>query len=538
MSQTAHAGSAKPLLPHYVVISFLTLLTICPQYVLNVSYILNQGLLENTVTAGTYAMTVPSLVSNMLFALCVPMGPVLSRYLGLRRSYLALVAVFVLGALISGCSSELWVLVLGRGLQGLTAGALFLTILPVSLVSFPNHVRNWFLLLAIGGLFGSTSLGAVFGAMSLGADAWRLFYLICGVPGLLALLVGSRVLPHSEAHHGHHPFDIRGLVCLVLAIASLIWPLAHLQKLGIGDWNVWPWLVLAAVFLALFVWNELRVEGPLVHFRALATPRQWLGVLMAAASHVALVAILIGSTSFLRSVRGAVPHQMTVFYLSFFIGCVIAALLCVWLHDLIGPGWLGVLASLTVLGVAALWRQMSVDADWPSLYLQMGLAGSCIGVVLVSGALSTALSGDIHQARWRSVSLHFMRNVLGAAAAPVFAWFLTRQSAVHYEQLRAQFSLANPMETAGLTGQVQRLMGQGMSSTDAQNVVTQMLASSAKATSLANADRDLFLLLCVLGFILLAGSLALAMSGRGRRLVQKGMPAQSHQIRDLPARVS
>jgi MFS family permease len=531
--------SRRTGVPPYFTISLLTLLTICPQYVLNVSFILNQSIIQHGFQLGSYALLVPSLTSNLAFTLCVPLGPVLSSYFGLRRSYLALVLIFFVGSLLSAGSPQFPLLILGRTIQGLSAGALFLTILPVSLISFPNHVRNWFLLLAVGGLFGASAVGAVCGSLSLRADAWRLFYLLCGFPALLCFVIGKRVLPRQEVkEHAHHPMDVRGLVLLVATTACLVWPLVNLQKWGFHSISVWPFLALACVLFVAFVCVELRAESPLVHYRALHTPKQLSGFIMAIASHVALIAAVVGSAGFLRNVKTVAPAAMTQFYLWFFAGILIAALFSVFVYDTIGAGGLGILGSLAVLAVSIAWRSVQPDAPLPKLNVQMGCLGAGTGVVLISGALGTALAGDIHQARWRSVSLHFTRNLIGAVAAPVFGWMLYTETSIHYENLRSQVSLANPQVNAELADLIYRLMAHGLSATTAKSVAFYTVLVNAKIASLAHAFQDLFTVLSVTGFIMLLSSIGMTLSGKDRRLVQKEAHPDSHIIRDLPHKVS
>jgi MFS family permease len=539
----SHAPGASTVkrtgIPPYVVISILTFLTIGPQYVLNVSFILNQPIIQNGFSVGSYALIVPSLVSNLAFSLCVPLGPVLARHFGLRRSYLALVLAFFCGSLMSAGSPEFPLLTLGRTIQGLCAGALFLTILPVSLISFPNRVRNWFLLLAIGGLFGSSAIGAVLGSLSLRADAWRLFYLLCGVPALLCFIMGYRVLPKQEVkEHAHHPLDVWGLALLVAALTTLVFPLANLQKWGLQSTYVWPYLVLACVLFAAFVWVELSAHSPLVHFRALHTPKQLFGFVMAIAGHVALIAAMVGSAGFLRTVKAVAPVSLTQFYLCFIAGTVLFALLSVWLYDRIGAGGLGILGSIAILVVSIAWRSVQPAATLSVLEMQMGCLGAAIGVVLVAGALGTALAGDIHQARWRSVALHFTRNVIGGVAVPVFGWMVYTRTAVHYEMLRSQVSLSNPQVSVELASMIQRLEAHGMEPEKAKALASYLVAANAKTASLLSAYHDLFTVLLVVGAIMMLASIGMALSGKDRRLVQREAPPASHLIRDVSRQAS
>lgn len=135
--------------------------------------------------------------------------------------------------MINAVSTDVAALTIGKVIQGLSAGTLFLAILPVSLRSFPNKIRNTFLFMVITGLFGASAVGAYFGAVSLSLDAWRWLYVLNVVSAVLCLAVGYYGLPKSEEHHGEHePLDKTGVFLFVLTMISLVIPLCNLMQRG------------------------------------------------------------------------------------------------------------------------------------------------------------------------------------------------------------------------------------------------------------------------------------------------------------------
>jgi MFS transporter, DHA2 family, multidrug resistance protein len=204
-------------IPKYLIISLLTLFSFGPQYFLNLSYILNQIVIQNGLNLSTHDMLLPSVMSNLAFALGVPLGRILSGKYGLRRSYLTFIFIFLCGSIINIFSSGLISLIIGRTIQGLSAGMLFLTILPASLKSYPNKIRNLFLFFAIGGLFGSSAVGAFFGSLSLSTDAWRWLFILNIFSSILCLLMGYAVLPKQQPEqHENRPVNRMGVFLLSL----------------------------------------------------------------------------------------------------------------------------------------------------------------------------------------------------------------------------------------------------------------------------------------------------------------------------------
>ncbi|WP_132747265.1 hypothetical protein [Scopulibacillus darangshiensis] len=68
----------------------------------------------------------------------------------------------------------------------------------------------------------------------------------------------------------------------------------------------------------------------------------------------------------------------------------------------------------------------------------------------------------------RSVSLHTMRNFIGAAAAPILGWFVYRINAIYYENFRGHFSLADPETNAEMTSVIRHLINSGHSPSEAK----------------------------------------------------------------------
>ncbi|MFE7150361.1 MFS transporter, partial [Heyndrickxia sporothermodurans] len=62
-------------IPNYIIISFLTIFAIGPQYFINLSYTMNQEIVQNGLHLSSKDLLLPSSLSNLGFALGVPLGP-------------------------------------------------------------------------------------------------------------------------------------------------------------------------------------------------------------------------------------------------------------------------------------------------------------------------------------------------------------------------------------------------------------------------------------------------------------------------------
>ncbi|PLT35701.1 MFS transporter [Bacillus sp. V5-8f] len=519
---TSASETERVAVPQYLIISLLTIFGIGSQYFSNLSYILNQGIIQNGLHFSSNELLLPSTLSNLAFALGVPLGPVLTRKFGLRKNYLLFVFIFLCGSIISALSPEIITLVIGRIIQGLSAGMLFLNILPVSLRSFPNKIRNIFLFMIITGLFGASAMGALFGSISLTTDAWRWLFLLNVLSSILCLIIGFFGLPkNNESEESHKPVDKTGVFLLTLIMVVLAFPLCNLQEKGFLSLYVWPFLVMALILLIMFVFVDLKAETPLVPFGTLKASKPFSGMVMAVTSHVALIVALAGINGFLRNNMDLPFVYLSHFYGWFFVGIVVTAVLKTVLYDKLGAGVLGFVGSLAVMYVSIKWKVIGSEASLPSLYFQVALLGAGISMVLVSGALGAALAGDIHKASMRSVTLHSIRNFIGAVISPFIGWFLIRQNAFHYESIRGHLDQNGLHFKMEMTHLIHELIGKGYSLSNAKNMASYELVVNSKKAAILGAYHDLFTILQALGAIMLVASIGKIVTGKGRSLVQK-----------------
>jgi DHA2 family multidrug resistance protein len=520
--ETAASEEEKVAIPYYIIISFLTIFAIGPQYFLNLAYTLSQGIVQNGLNISSRNLLIPSIISNLAFSLGVPLGPVFSRKLGLRKNYLTFIFIFLCGSIIGSISENLVFLSVGRVIQGLSAGFLFLTILPVSLRSFPNKIRNTFLFMVITGLFGASAVGAFFGSISLSLDAWRWLFYLSILSSILCLIVGFLGLPrHDEHANPSHAIPFNSLTILVLAYIVLAFPLCNLVDKGFHSLSVWPFFVMGLLLLVLFVIVDQQAELPIFPYKTLKGPKPISGTVMAVASHASLVVAIAGINGFLRNNKDFPFTYLAHFYLFFFLGIVITAILKTLLYDALGAGKLGLIGSIAVFYVGFQWRVIGPDATLSTLYFQIATLGAGISMVLVSGALGTALAGDIRKAAYRSATLHTIRNFVGAIASPFIGWYLTQQNAINYEAIRGTVDINNPETKREFMSQIQSFIQQGFSLDQSKSTAAYNMVVNAKKSAILGAYHNLFIFMMILSVIMFLASIGKTVTGKGTSLVQK-----------------
>jgi len=103
----------------------------------------------------------------------------------------------------------------------------------------------------------------------------------------------------------------------------------------------------------------------------------------------------------------------------------------------------------------------------------------------------------------------------------VIGWFLTRQNAQNYEDIRGQVDPNSSEFKWEMTKLIRSLMGKHLSLSDAKSTAAYELVANSKKSAILGAYHDLFTLLLVLSIIMLIGSIGKTLTGKGRSLVQK-----------------
>ena len=175
------------------------ILAIGPNLMLSVAVMLIKDLVQNSFATGSYVPMWVVNSGNLAFALFAPVGPFLMRRIGLRSTYVPPMIVFLLGSLICSLSPTIVWLGVGRFLEGMAAGTVFMMMIPTLILSFPAGRRNRVLAVLVAGFFGSVAMGPFLGSLTIMEDAWRWLFAAVGLLALAGALMG-KTLPKTLTH--------------------------------------------------------------------------------------------------------------------------------------------------------------------------------------------------------------------------------------------------------------------------------------------------------------------------------------------------
>lgn len=182
---------------------------------------------------------------------------------GRRRAFLTGLAVFVAASAACALAPTAGVLIATRVVQGLAAGLMVPQVFGIIRASLSPQQMGA-ALGAYGGVQGLASIaGPLLGGLLVTANLfgleWRTIFWVNVPVGLIALVIGSKVLPESH-QPGAARLDLTGAALLAVSLLLVLLPIVQGQSWG---WPEWGWALLAAgaVGLALFVALERRLAA-------------------------------------------------------------------------------------------------------------------------------------------------------------------------------------------------------------------------------------------------------------------------------------
>ncbi|MBL1104297.1 MFS transporter [Streptomyces sp. 5-8] len=214
----------------------------------------------------------------LTFALALVTAGRLGDALDRRRIFLLALSGFVLFSAACGAAPDITLLVVARLAQGLAAG--FMAPQNSALIQqmFRGAERG-----RAFGFFGATvgissATGPIAGgailALASGDQGWRWIFYVNVPIGILAVLLGRRLLPRVP-RSGRGQVDVPGVLLLGLGVLTLMYPLVQAESGGLG--GLWWLFPVGAAVLAVFTWWQRRLVArgapPLLDPRLFSTVR-------------------------------------------------------------------------------------------------------------------------------------------------------------------------------------------------------------------------------------------------------------------------
>ncbi|WP_440709708.1 DHA2 family efflux MFS transporter permease subunit [Herbiconiux sp. YIM B11900] len=329
---------------------------------------------------------------TLSFATFMLLAVALGDRLGRRNVFIAGIALFTVASALCALSTEPWMLIAARAVQGVGAAAL----MPLSLTLLVGSVSARFRPLAIGVWGGISGLGVALGPLIGGAviQGWNwdaIFWLNVPV-GILSVPLVLFALPNSFG--ARLRADVVGVLLAGLGVLGIVYGIVRGNDAGWGSLEVVGALAAGAVLMAAFILWERRVPNPLLPLRLFRDRSFTVANVVGLTFSFGIFGSVFILIQYLQIVGGATPLEAGVMTMPWTLAPMVIAPLAGMIAPRVGTRLLVVVGLLLQgTGVAWLAAVMSTTLDYGVLVPAFVFAG--VGMGLVFAPISTAVLANM-----------------------------------------------------------------------------------------------------------------------------------------------
>ena len=325
---------------------------------------------------------------TLSFASFILMAAALGDRLGRRSVFITGITIFTLASVFSALSTEPWMLILGRAVQGFGAAA----IMPLSLTLLVGSVAAKHRPLAIGIWGGISGLGVALGPLIGGAVVegftWEAIFWINVPVGIIAVPLALFALPNTFGARVRA--DALGVLLAGLGVLGIVYGIVRGNDAGWGSLEVMASLIAGAALIAAFIVWESRTPAPLLPLRLFRDRSFSVANIVGLTFSFGVFGSIFILIQFLQVVQGHSPLEAGVMTMPWTLAPMVIAPLAGLIAPRVGTRLLVVLGlALQATGLFWFAATMSATVEYSTMLPAFLLAG--IGMGLVFAPLSTAV---------------------------------------------------------------------------------------------------------------------------------------------------
>ncbi|UQZ81443.1 Multidrug resistance protein 3 [Paenibacillus konkukensis] len=372
---------------------------------------------------------------------------------GRKRVYLACMALFIGGSIVSGLAPSMTFLLLGRGIQGIGAGGLMPLALVIIGETYPLEQRA-----KIQSLFGPLMilpqlLGPTVGGYLVSHVSWHWVFLINIPVGLLAAAVLAMGLTETRGE-GKKSIDWAGATALIAALMSLLLAPVLVDNQGYS-WSspiVLGLLAFSALMIVLLVRIEAKAKEPIIPLHLFANRN----VVVLSALVFILMLGMMGSIAsfpfFAQNVMGLTPTASGYMTLAFMAGAIPSSIVNGFLITKVAYRNLFIGSFVLPIIGFFLLTQIHVSTTVLFIVVSFFILGVGLGALFGGDNLIVQESVDKKDSGIALSTVQLFQSLGATIGLSVFGSLLSRHIKTGVEQLSDQLppGTADHIETGGI----------------------------------------------------------------------------------------
>lgn len=322
---------------------------------------------------------------TLVFAVTLLIVSKMGDMFGRKKIFLASLILFILTSAINGMASSLFVLDIGRGVQAIGGAGMMSLSMALVASNFDGKMRGVALGI-LGSVIGlSSASGPLVGGLLVDSFGWPAIFYINVPVGIIAVIMTAIFVKETPSYGKNQKIDFLGMILSAIALFSGIYGLIQKETHTSWAWtnsHVGGWLLVAVVFLILFIIVEAKISAPMMNLKMFKNINFVGSVIIAFTLGSGIYAFSTYLTVLMQNYIGwsaldTGVHQLAMSVWSLILGPVVGIL-----GNRFSKKWMIFLGMLLGgLGFVLLINQLAVDMGFGQLWLTLVLVGIANGIV-------------------------------------------------------------------------------------------------------------------------------------------------------------
>jgi EmrB/QacA subfamily drug resistance transporter len=436
MAKTATKSAGKKQTSHWLILILLALaqfMVVLDVSIVNVALPAIQRAFAMSNTSLQWIITTYTLT----FGGCLLLGGRAADLFGRRKIFLMGVTLFTLASLADGLSQSGGMLIIFRGIQGLSGAFMSPAALSIILVTYrEGHERN--VALSVWGAVasGGAAVGVLAGGIITQYLNWRWNFFVNVPVGILVVISALRVLDRHDSTLEHNNLDLPGAVLVTGGLMMLVYALVKAPASGWTSHSSLLHFGISFAALIAFVINEQRAKHPLMPLKIFRIRNLSGADSMMLCIAAGLFSIFFFTTLYLQEILGYTPIKTGVSFLVVPVAIAITATNVPRLIKRVGYKPILMVAPLVVSSGLFWVSHIPVNGTfWGNVAPGMILLGLGMGATFVSATIAATSGVPQHESGLASGLLNTSQQIGGALGLAVLTGIATSSTSRYIANL-------------------------------------------------------------------------------------------------------